>query len=275
MTDSDMTAMTPALGWPLLDRLDETFRLSHRWIVPSGIRVDGDQLRYGDFRGNGTKWVVNPGMNLLTGFMALEKAPADQVAQYAKRWGVLGLCQHTVPGRGLILVLGHEHQSPFGSEPCRTVGTEPLETWRWYAAVFRMLVERAQTLRKRDRLRSRSERAHKEIQEFLEHCDWLVRFFGCLRPVLVVENFCFEIKLGGRWLSTGLAAALTAELLFTLAGALGLGTCASCGRLFPLRRRARKGENSYCPNCGIRAAWREAQRRRRETAKTKRGKSDE
>jgi hypothetical protein len=206
-------------------------------------------------------------MSLLTGFMALEKAPADQIAQYAKRWGVLGLCQHAVPDRGFILVLGHEHQSTFGSEPCRTVGTEPLETWRWYAGVFRTLVERAQTLRKPNRLRLRSRRAHKEVQEFLEHCDWLVRFFGCLRPILVVENFRLEIKVGGRWLSTGLAAALTAQLLFTVAGSSRLATCSNCGQLFRLRRNPRPGENAYCENCGIRAAWREAQRRRRQRAK--------
>jgi hypothetical protein len=99
-----------------------------------------------------------------------------------------------------------------------------------------------------------------------------VRYFGGLRPVLVVENGRFDIKLGNHHAGTGPSAALTTQLLFTIAGAVGIATCASCGRTFMPRRRPRMGENSYCEVCGIRGAWREAQRRRRGKPNRKRGK---
>ena len=79
----------------------------------------------------------------------------------------------------------------------------------------------------------------------------------------VVEDGRLEMKLGGSNSGTGLTAALMAQFLFTGAGAAGVATCAACGNLFLPRRRPQAGENSYCSDCGIRAAWREAQRRRR------------
>lgn len=269
MIDSSMTARTakPLSLWPLLDRENETISLAHPWLVPSNIRLDGAKLCYGEFReGTSPKWVMNPSVKLLADFVGLADAPSGEIERYAKRWGVLGFCQHQAD-QNSPLVMGHQYHPDLGNEPCRLVYAEALESWRQYARRFRALLDQAAMLRKRRRLRPSSKRADNELGEFLRHCDWVVRYFGCLRPVLVVENGKLDIKLGGRFYSTGLSAALATELLFTLAGASKFGTCASCGRLFLLRRRPRKGENSYCSNCGIRAAWREAQRRRRDMTK--------
>jgi predicted RNA-binding Zn-ribbon protein involved in translation (DUF1610 family) len=264
MTHLDMTGETREFGWPLLDRQDETFTLAHRWQVPADIRVAGDELCFGEFGALPEKWEA-PGAKLMTDFLALADAPPHAIERFARRWGVLGFCQHNAD-RYTPLVFGHEYRPSLdlANEPCRILHAEPLEAWRWHARRFRYLLDQAASLRKRRTLRPRSKRAHDEVREFLRRCGWVVRYFGCLRPVLVVEDGKFAVKLGGR---QGLPAALTSQLLFTLAGALGIGTCASCGKLFPLSRRARKGKNSYCPNCGIRAAWRDAQQRRREKAK--------
>jgi hypothetical protein len=268
MADSIMTdrAVNVLSFWPVLDRQDQSFNLAHPWLVPPDVRLDGEKLCYGEF-GRGVSSRGNPPtVKLLTDFLALADAPPGQIERYAKRCGVLGLCQHQAD-QNSPLVLGHQYCPDLGDEPCRFLHAEPLESWRRYARLFRALLDQAAILRKRRRLRTRSKRAHDEVEELLRHCDWVVRYFGCLRPVLVVENGKFDIKLGGRFLSTGLTAALTTQLLFTLAGALDIRPCSSCGKLFFLRRRPRKGENSYCLNCGIRAAWRDASRRKREAAR--------
>ncbi len=259
MTESNMTSMTaaPLDLWPLLDRQDETFRLAHRWPIPSGIRLDGDKLRYDE--GTIARWAIDPRPKLLTDFLTLADAAPETIARYAKRWGVLGLCEHG-------LIAGHDNHPKLKNESCSLLDAERLDSWRWCANQFRDLLEKAVVLRERGDLRPPSKRAHDEVFEFLRNCDWIVRYFGGLRPVLVVENGRFDIKLGNPHMGAGLPAALATQLLFTIAGAVGITTCASCGRTFMPRRRPRAGENSYCENCGIRAAWREAQRRRREKA---------
>lgn len=259
-----MTARSFAL--PVHGRQDEGFGLIHRYLIPSKVHLDGDALCYGEFEASSARRVINPGIKLLTEFLSLANASAPEIERYAKRRGVLALCQHSAGD--WPLVAGHERYLGLDNEPCRLLRAEPLELWRRYAGLFGALRDRGTTLREGRRLRLSSRREDKELDLFLGDCDWLVCYVGCLRPVLVVESCKFEVKFGGGSLVTGLSAALVTQLLFTVAGAAEIGTCASCGRSFSLRRRPRAGENSYCPECGIRAAWRDAQRRRRKQAQT-------
>lgn len=264
MTDFNMTDVTgdgQRFAWPLLDRQDENFVMAHMWLVPPAIRLEGGRLRYGDFDRDGAAQVKAPSAKLLADFVALVAATPADILRFAKRWGVMGFCQHQADERS-PLVMGHQRHPSLGGEPCRLVGVETLESWRRYASLFGDLLGRCAVLQKGQSRARRSKSV--ELETFLLHCDWIGRYFGCLRPVLVAENGRFDIKLGGGFLATGLPAALTTQLFFTLAGASKLATCASCGALFTPRRRPSKGRNSYCQNCGIRAAWREAQRRRRE-----------
>src|SRR5215469_11952036 len=102
MKDLSMTAMTKgdALDlWPLLDRKDGTFRLAHRWPIPPEIHLDGAEIRYG--RGRFETWVKDPNSKFFTDFLNLADETPKRIEWYAKRWGVLGLCQHQ-------LVAGHE-----------------------------------------------------------------------------------------------------------------------------------------------------------------------
>jgi len=262
-----MTNMTPeSLGWPLLDRQDGNFRLVHHWPIPSTVRLDGENLSYQSFEKGTPRFVKDPSTKLLTGFLALADGSAEEIERFAKRFGVLGFCQHNV--NGWPLVLGHQFlPEQSDKESCKPQFSETLDGWRRYARSFRALLDRAPTVLKWRHPRSRSRGTDREIDDFLLRCDFLVRCFGCLRPCLVVEGGKFDIKVSGCFFSTGLPAALVTQFLFTLAGASGLGTCSSCGRLFMLKRRPQKGKNSYCPDCGIRAAWRAAQQRRRKEAK--------
>jgi predicted RNA-binding Zn-ribbon protein involved in translation (DUF1610 family) len=259
-----MTDVTPPrIALPLLDR-DEGFSLAHRWLRPPGIRLENEAICYDD-PDNKAVWVKNPGLKLVADFATLAAAPPEAILQFARRWGVLGLCQHRAGGSPPLVAAGVLH-SRLSAEVCRLSYAESLESWRYYADFIGLLVNRAAALQKRHALSLRSTNAKNEVQSFVRQCDWVARYFGCLRPILVVEDGRFEVKLGSH-IATGLPAALASQLLFTLAGSAPLVTCASCGKLFPPRRRPPAGQRAYCPNCGIRAAWREAQSRRRERAK--------
>ena len=67
-----------------------------RWPVAEDIRlVDGNRLRWqpGD---SGAQW-VEPSTGLLEHFVELRHGSPDQILQYARRWGVLYLCEHDFP----------------------------------------------------------------------------------------------------------------------------------------------------------------------------------
>jgi hypothetical protein len=264
MTDFSMTDLTggPLNLWPLLST-DSAFRLAHPWLIPPDIRLDGDVLRYGGPSPQARE-AAAPSIKLLNGFIRLATAEPAAIAKFAKTWGVLGLCQH----EGMIA--GHQYVPEFGSEPCRLLNAEPIERWHYYAGALKWLLEEGAALRGRKRQQRQGARVHR----FLDACYRLVLYFGCLRPMLVLQDGRFDIKLGGASPVTGLASALTTQFLFTVAGAAGLATCAGCGALFMPRRRPAKNRRSYCTECGIRAAWRNAQQRRRQAA-TLRGEETE
>jgi hypothetical protein len=75
-----------------------------RWPVPTRIVLDGDCLRYrwtpGKERpGITADGLIGPAPGLLEDFLRLGDASASQVLRYARRWGVLGLCEHDFPAQ--------------------------------------------------------------------------------------------------------------------------------------------------------------------------------
>ncbi len=197
---------------------------------------------------------------MLADFVSLADAEESEIERYAKRWGVLGLCNHK-------LVWGHA-KLVGQQDTCMPANADPIERWHYFAGFFKFALGEGSRLRSKGKLKMRTRKAATEVRQFVNQLESAIRLFGCLRPILVVEAGRFEIKLGGEGYITMLPAALTTQLLFTLSGASGFATCAECGRLFTPRRQPRKGENNYCPNCGIRAAWRAAQQRRRKKVNT-------
>ena len=91
---------------------------------------------------------------------------------------------------------------------------------------------------------------------------WL-RFFQ-VRPRASYDPLLrrFEIRISG---SPALAGALALQIMLALAGSAGIAICASCGKTFPPSRRPNPNRKSYCKSCGIKAAWRDAQARRRQS----------
>src|SRR5271163_4574975 len=75
-------------------RLERTL-LAGRLPVPAPITVRDGRLEYR----LGPRWKqADPDkQNLLTDFLYLSEASDDQIAAFARRWGVLGLCAHWLP----------------------------------------------------------------------------------------------------------------------------------------------------------------------------------
>jgi hypothetical protein len=246
-----------------LDRIDRGFQLAQPWPLPTEIRVEDDLLCYRPWDpAHVKKWITAPGIILLTEFLKLADAPAVQIERFARRWGVLGLCdRHLLPLR----------HPQFGDqwEQCLLATAEPLETWRHYSKFLRSALDEAEQLKQGGRLKVRNAQARKALDHVIGAADTVVWNFGCVRPVLVEEHGRFDIKFGGAGgYTTALATALTTQFLFSISGAAGrLATCGGCGRLFPPRRRPRAGEASFCASCGIHAAWRAAQARRRKKSR--------
>jgi hypothetical protein len=85
-----------------------------------------------------------------------------------------------------------------------------------------------------------------------------------VRPRLDWSSPKPAVQLGGR----GLIGALAVQLLLDCSRTDGLAVCTSCGTPFlPGPRRPRRDRNTYCSDCGIKAASRDAATRYRQTKK--------
>jgi hypothetical protein len=57
-----------------------------------------------------------------------------------------------------------------------------------------------------------------------------------------------------------LAGAIALQLAYAVASSEGVATCFACGRFYTPARRPAAGRRSFCPACGLRAAWRTSKR---------------
>jgi hypothetical protein len=84
-----------------------------------------------------------------------------------------------------------------------------------------------------------------------------------VRPELLYDprSKRFHIRLRGR---PGLGSLLAVQLMTMAGRSKGVAICSSCAAPFEPKRQPTAARATYCPTCGIRAAWRDAQRRRRQ-----------
>ncbi len=108
-----------------------------------------------------------------------------------------------------------------------------------------------------------------------EHARWWIWICGLGITMPFEPERVAKVRLGFAVSQPNpLFAAIALQLVAALNGANGLGFCAECGQLYLLRRRPGPRESSYCPECGIKAAWRRASRKHRKALKRKKGKVD-
>jgi hypothetical protein len=259
------------------------------WSAPPEVELDGQSLVFGypvRTLGHGHRELrlrrIRAGRGLLTEFVQLEEAPAERILAYARQHGPLGFCRHGDPSHRI---------HPQGCAPwvCTTDTGQPavredLAWWRNLAGHARALLTAAAQLfkgrvdeialaRLNPRLllppRQLLRAARRDPAPFVVFgMELWLRFFQ-VRPRITYDprRKRFEVQISG---APPLAGALALQIMLVLTRWSGVATCSSCGKLFPPSRRPNPNRNTYCKACGIRAAWREAQARRRQRPASRR-----
>jgi hypothetical protein len=226
--------------------MPDYYPLVHRWPIAPGIRLDGEFLRYAPFPRDTKKeklrFAERPTLRLLSDFVALAKASAAEIEAYAQKWSVLGLCQHGTTA--------HLDDHPAG-RICPPIPREPLKGWRHVAGYFDNIVHRIE--------RSRANQA--KAREVVAFVNYFAHSFGHLRPVAAKTGDGFSLRLaGGPLAPSGLAAALTYQLLVAVTGGRGWLICDECGKWFEPDVRRSPERRAFCPKCSRAAAVRAASR---------------
>jgi hypothetical protein len=221
---------------------------------------------------------------LIFDFARLSEAPDRAFLEFARVWGVLGICRH-----GDLV----HHQTP----PClpHRLGdefVEPIPKWRNRALMVRATLNIKAAL-KRERLGDPADwkliwpgkvpDQAKTAAEYLAIVASTLLSKANVQPILqCVEGRLTITFIGGNfekllkamstsgenepWLSASgtLLAEIAVRTALTLQEGPGWATCSNpeCLHLFRPRRHAAEGRLHFCPNCGKRASWRLSKRRR-------------
>lgn len=282
-----------------MDGLLDRPLLTGTWPVPTWIGRDGEQIVWswgGSFVRREAP--VDGKGPILEKFVRLADAAPDRILDYARHWGPLGLFEDTLilelPRPGSVHVRAiqpHPWNPPeglFSDGPSSRRssdgeyildGWEPLELWRHFARVARAMINVAAMLHQEKigatedwqiifEWHERSEpwwpralRFERLILAMVVN-DWIE--LGNVRPRLDWDGEKPEIRFDG-----SLFNALTVQLMAVTSKTGGTALCSSCGEPYLVSRRPRTGENHYCqdPECGKKAAQRDAARRYRQKHK--------
>lgn len=294
--DFSMTKLNVTAAWDLAGLTTVDGYLGRRWgtsrmSVPGLIVLgDADTLIWSYGLPGKTK-SVRPDRGMLDQFVRLagDAVSAEEICDYARRWGVLGLCEHGCPN-------GH---SPFCIPSHFMVDklqwhAEPLETWRYFARSAQAIMNTAARL-------NVGKATLEDFRAFITQCGlgtmphsvddgrWGIRFlsmildawlhYGGVGPHLRWENSQTKGQVKGHWnvsleparLSPGMFGALGYQLLIAVANSPGLAMCSGCHYAYTPKRALDPRRNHYCQNCGRPFAVREAARRYRERKANFRG----
>ncbi len=262
--------------------------------VPRAVSLDMEEtiLRWSP----AYDWVYQePTFGMLADFVDLGTASPSGILGFARRWGVLGFCEHGLPA-------SHDLLSPtgrtFGCDPLRDEkslrtggGWEPLSLWRDYARWARAILSAAVEIGGgspdvpgcdsefvRSGLAMESVTGPYAVQRRAPSCQdiaegvnrWLA--LGDVRPaVWPGEDETAELTILYGGAESGyrpecrLFGALAIQLMQSVTGDTLPVRC-PCGRLFKRTKRNRK----YCLKCGKKGRWRKSSKRYYESQKKKR-----
>jgi hypothetical protein len=249
------------------------------WAIAPAVTLENGALTFGypaERKKNGTVYLkrgkARPDARLLTRFIELADASEERILAYARRYGRLGLCEH-----GELQHLANDYPD------CLQTGlgarfAERVEHWRENARGARTLLNAIAQFSKSGKvpdatlialnptLRSSAAALRKARLAgwsfILRWTQIWLRAFR-VRPVMLYDRRAkrFHARLRGR---PGLGSALALQLMTLACQSRGIAICSGCAQPFSPKRRPSPTRESYCPKCGIRAAWRDAQHRRRQ-----------
>jgi hypothetical protein len=248
------------------------------WAISTDVTLEEGALifRYPAERKKNTVYPkrgkARPDARLLTWFIELADASDERILAYARRYGRFGLCTH-----GELRHLANDDPD------CLQTGrgamfVEPVERWRENARGARDLLNAIAQFSKSGKVSdatlsalSPTLRSSAAALRKARLAGWSfilgpariwLRAFR-VRPEILYDRRAkrFHARLRGR---PGLGSALALQIMTLACQSRGIAICSGCAQPFPPKRRPSPTRESYCPKCGIRAAWRDAQYRRRQ-----------
>jgi Zn finger protein HypA/HybF involved in hydrogenase expression len=281
MTDVDMTESWPSVRGlidPYSGALERVLPVGD-WLVPPGLKLQDKFLVYDNrpFRLNEEALIAEPKVNILFEFSGLADADDTGILEYARKFGVLGLCEHGKPR-------GHFVHTPI-KDLCTPIGwpfkcREPIERWRFYASGFGALLRLSVALHNGQSGDAQDWKHALKLPRIAEHPaagPWaqiagvinLLMTWAGIAPYWVVGGKMSGVELRTVVPACALFGTLTAELLFTITRSRGLLICSDCGRFYLPQHPPPTGSRKFCPKCGNKAARRYASKdyRRREKAR--------
>jgi len=260
-------------------------------FVPKEIRLVSEELVWN------TKGVFSKAQsqsNLLVDFIKLADSNPEDILVFAQKWGVLGLCQHSLPSSHRLPTSLEEWNSPPDPDRfCEPKGVEPLIEWRSWARKYRAVLNITWNLNldktgdEKDWELLYEDAAYKDDYDVIVSLQADSRglfekiliqdvvnnylFIGDVRPSLVLVEFEYaevqpRIDLGNHGIYR-LFGALAVQLMVAVSQTEGFALCSGCGTAYFPKRRPRAGEGHYCEDCGRKVALRNAAKRYRQNRK--------
>lgn len=187
-----------------------------------------------------------------------EGARARRVRAFARKYGVLKVCEHGLP---------YTHPGPQADETCVPMNPEPLRVWWLYAQELSSIVGIAQRLRRGERgnaedwARLLDETEEEEVRGLLQagELDERGRLASYVQRWLQLADFQARFTWGDDdptldLLSPAtspvpLFAALARQLVSVVSGDADMTMCDGCGQPYLPNRKPRVGERHFCDEC--------------------------
>ena len=250
--------------------------ITEGWRVPAVVELQGNHLRWSYRDGDRLGKTIRAHPKLLEVFVELADADPEVIRDYARKWGVLMICEHGVPAGHSAPRLPisdlHEPTAVRGCDPhgwpdaCwESVGAwyvrarearamlnvaaalrrgQPARIGDWHAVVYRVWYGDDRGDPSLDALNQPANATH--AQAFLEDSinRWLA--WGAVQPVLSWSTKKYPTIVFDGY---GLFGALAVQLLAVVCGT-GWAVCSACGKVYnPGSRRPNPNRRNYCPDC--------------------------
>ena len=226
---------------------------------------------------------------MLDAFVVLADAPAERILAYARRYGVLGLCEHGLPmshnwaavdpDQDLLIERLHRGEPLDWDRLTRATERcfprqlerhwwEPLAGWRRYAGQARALLTIAAHLQAGRPAPADDWRALGETEQGFAMLEALNP--GTARTDLPLQRWLLQHHLN-TWLQLaavqprvewhdphalhlrldahGVFGALAVQLVTAIGRVEGVALCSGCGRSYSPSRTSAAGRRNYCPDC--------------------------
>ena len=261
-----------------------------RYYIPNPIELDRDRqrilwrltlpVRLPPYR------EVTVGRDMLDAFVELYKTSPDRIWDYARKWGMLLICEHGLPCTHnpypSLSILSQSTATPVTwckpREDPDGAWWESIEVWQSYSRLMRSLINVASYLHF-----DKPARAEDWETVFIERRDLLLIFnwsglefidwkFGdefppMWRQTKEIQRIILEriintllswqrVRPVFHWTkgipsmsldSEGLFGTLVTQLMFNVSRTDGWAVCTACGRSYVPNRRPPKGKRNYCP----------------------------